>query len=135
TALRCKTVLLLLLLSVPAARAGLHYSGEEINPLPAQWRGFLLDQRLLRGLAFTVTAKTPATALRIQYDKHLAELEKAAKSKPLSADELADLGALHVRLGNPARAVSLLREAHGRYPRHYRIVSNLGTAWQLQGDL
>jgi hypothetical protein len=134
TALRCKTVLVLLL-SVPAARAGLHYSGEEINPLPAQWRGFLLDQRLLRGLAFPVTTKTPATALRIQYAKHLAELEKAAKSKQLTADELADLGALYVRLGNPARAVSLLREAHGRHPRHYRIVSNLGTAWQLQGDL
>ena len=34
---------LLIALSASAARAGLHYSGEEIAPLPSQWRGYLID--------------------------------------------------------------------------------------------
>src|SRR5438477_116024 len=116
-------------LLIPAsARAGLHYSGEEIAPLPSQWRGFLLDQRQLRLIAFPPQGKTPASPLRLRYEKAAAELEKTARSRALSADERADLGALHVRLGNVSRAVTVLREAHGLHPRHYRIASNLGTA-------
>ena len=53
----CSAALLLFAFVPSTVRAGLHYSGEEINPLPSQWRGFLLDQRLLRGLAFPVTTK------------------------------------------------------------------------------
>jgi hypothetical protein len=113
----------------------LHYSGEEYNPLPSQWRGFLIDQRHLRLLAIAPGPKAPVSAFRVRYEEALAGLEKAARTRALNADELADLGALHVRLGNPARAVAGLREAQRLHPRHYRIVSNLGTAWQLQGDL
>src|SRR5262245_32738766 len=123
------------LLLSPAAQAGLHYSGEEINPLPSQWRGFLLDQRLLRMLAVPPGPKVPPSALRIQYQKALEELEKASKTRALSPDELADIGALHVRLGNPGKALNLLRDAQAKHPRHYRITSNLGTTWQLLGDL
>src|SRR5829696_6168202 len=79
-------------------RAGLHYSAEEVAPLPSQWRGFLIDQRQLRAVAFPPGPRSPASPLRDRYRKALAELEAAAKTRDLAADELADLGALHVRL-------------------------------------
>src|SRR5262249_1638240 len=31
--------------------------------------------------------------------------------------------------------VPLLRQAHQDHPNHFAIIANLGTAWQLQGDL
>src|SRR5438552_18495945 len=94
------SLLAVLIFSTPPARAGLYYSGEEIAPLPSQWRGFLLDQRLLRNLAFRPLPGTPANPLRQRYEKALAGLETAARSRKLTADEQADLGALCVRLGN-----------------------------------
>jgi hypothetical protein len=42
---------------------------------------------------------------------------------------------LLVRLGEAARAVEVLRQAQREYPRHFRIAANLGTAWQMVGDL
>src|SRR5262249_33449005 len=33
------------------------------------------------------------------------------------------------------KAVPLLRAAHEAHPNHFGIVANLGTAWQLYGDL
>src|SRR5205807_9153931 len=34
-----------------------------------------------------------------------------------------------------SKAVELLRTAQREHPNHFRIVANLGTAWQMQGDL
>ncbi len=126
---------LLGLLVVPAARAGLYYSGETIADLPSQWRGFLLDQRLLRNIAVKPTAKAAASPERLKYEAALKKLDKAAKERKLSADELADQGALLVRLGETARAVEVLRAAQRTYPNHFKIVANLGTAYQLSGEL
>ena len=89
---RLRRVLLLLfggtlLGAAPSVRAGLYFSGEEIAPLPSQWRGFLLDQRQLRNLLL------PASPLRQRYQKAADALEKAAQSRKLTADESADLGA------------------------------------------
>ena len=125
----------LLLTLAGGARAGLHYSGEPIAELPSQWRGFLLDQRTLRNLAVKPAAGTPPGPARARYEEAAAKLEKAARERKLTADELADLGAVHVRLGETARAVELLRTAQREHPNHYAIASNLGTAWQLHGDL
>jgi hypothetical protein len=115
------------------AQAGLYYSGENFAELPSQWRGFLLDQRTLRNIAVAETPKTPAGPARVRYLEEKAKLEK--KTEKLSADELADLGALHIRLGEIAQAVPLLRKAHQDHPNHFRIAAHLGTAWHLQGDL
>jgi hypothetical protein len=124
------------LLLLPAkASAGLYYSGETIAELPSQWRGFLLDHRALRNIGVKPTTRSPASPLRLKYEAAAGTLERTARQRPLTADELADLGALYVRLGEPARAVETLRAAERQHPRHFRIVSNLGTAWQLQGDL
>jgi hypothetical protein len=123
------------LLAVPVARAGLYYSGEVMAELPSQWRGFLLDQRALRQIAVKPSPSNPASPARDRYLEEAARLEKALKAGKLTADELADLGALYVRLGEAGKAVALLRLAQRQHPNHFRIAANLGTAWQLHGDL
>ncbi|MGE3804058.1 MAG: DUF3299 domain-containing protein [Gemmataceae bacterium] len=115
--------------------AGLHYSGEEYAELPSQWRGFLLDQRLLRMIALEPGGKIVASPGRKQYDAEAGKLLDAAKTRELTPDELADLGALLIRLGRGEEAVTVLREGQRLHPRHFRIAANLGTAWQQQGNL
>jgi len=123
------------LAGTPAGYAGLYYSGETFAELPSQWRGFLLDQRGLRTLAVKATAAAPAGSARKHYETEAARLTELARRRKLTADEAADLGALHVRLGEPARAVEVLRAALGEHPKHFHVAANLGTAWQMQGDL
>src|SRR5207249_6733878 len=97
---RIITSALLVLILTSTARAGLYYSGEVYAELPSQWRGFLLDQRMLLTISVPETPKTPASPARTRYLEERDRLEAKAKSDKLSADELADLGALHVRLGD-----------------------------------
>lgn len=118
-----------------AVRAGLHYSGEAQAELPSRWRGFLIDHRALRSIGREKPGDLPPSPLRADYLSAAKTLEQLAATRALSADELADLGALHVRLGRPEKAVELLRPASRRFPEHFRIAANLGTAWQLAGDL
>src|SRR5262245_9014367 len=99
----------LLLLIPSAARAGLYYSGEPLADLPSQWRGFLVDQRALRKAAVKPSATLQASPLRQRYADDAARLTKAAGERKLTADELADLGALHVRLGDVGKALEVLR--------------------------
>lgn len=129
------SALLIVLASAGGARAGLYYSGETIAPLPSQWRGYLLDQRLLRTIAMKPAKGAPANPIRDRYLQAAEKLEKAATARKLTADEKADLGALYVRLGQCEKAVSLLRAAQGEHPNHFAIAANLGTAWQMHGDL
>jgi hypothetical protein len=62
-------------------------------------------------------------------------LETVARERKWTADEIADLGALYIRLGEVPKAVEVLRRGQRDHPQHFRIASNLGTAWQLQGEL
>lgn len=124
------TLFALFVISSPVF-AGLHYSGETLNALPAKWRGFLTDHRALRLLA----APKAASIVAETYAEALNKLEGAVRTRKLSADETADLGAILVRLGKPDQAVELLRPAARQHPRHFRLAANLGTAWQLAGDL
>jgi hypothetical protein len=117
------------------ARAGLYYSGEPVAELPSQWRGFLLDQKALRMAGVKPAAGKPATPLRTRYEQAAAKLEEANRTRKLTAEESADLGALYVRLGEPAKAFAFLRQASREYPKSFHVVANLGTAAQLQGDL
>jgi hypothetical protein len=127
-------VLLTSFLSCPvAARAGLYNSGEPYADLPSQWRGFLLDQRLVRRAAMKPTDKTP-NALRSKYEDAAKKLEQQARNRNLTAEEYADLGALYIRLGDSAKAVEVLRKGQRDFDKQFRIVANLGTAWQLAGD-
>jgi tetratricopeptide (TPR) repeat protein len=126
---------LLVLSFANAGRAGLYYSGEVYAELPSQWRGFLLDQRTLRNIGVKPVAGGPANPVRKRYEDAAAKLEKVSRERKLNADEAADLGALYVRLGEPGKAVDILRAAQREHPNNFRLVANLGTAWQLQGDL
>jgi hypothetical protein len=114
------------------ARAGLYYSGETYAELPAQWRGFLLDQRTLRNLAIKGTSQNPESPARTRYLEEAARLEN---KRSLTADDTADLGAIYVRLGEAGKAVTHLRPAQRAHPNHFQIAANLGTAWQMIGDL
>lgn len=127
------TLTVIFLLTPDPARAGLHYSAESFADLPSQWRGFLLDQRALRALAQPPQKDQPVSPLRDRYLAALAALE--ARGAQRSADKAADLGALYVRLGRTEQALSILRAAQREHPQHYRIIANLGTACQLQGEL
>jgi hypothetical protein len=130
---RRSSIVLLTWLSLAApVRSGLYYSDETLAELPSQWRGFLLDQRLLRNIGLKSNAANPP---RARYEKVAARLEKTQRERKLTADEQADLGALYVRLGDVGRAVTVLRSGAHEHPSHFRILANLGTAWQVQGDL
>lgn len=126
---------LTLCLCPAVARAGLYYSGEPFADLPSQWRGFLLDQRALRLAGVRPPAGAAVPPLRAEYEAAAGKLESLERLRPLTAGEQADLGALYVRLGEPGKAVALLRAAKRQNPGHFTITANLGTAWQLQGDL
>src|SRR6185295_10005298 len=67
-------------------------------------------------------------------NRYLEEWKKL-DGQTLSADATADAGALLVRLGNIDRAIEVLRGGQGRHPNSFAIAANLGTAWQLKGDL
>jgi tetratricopeptide (TPR) repeat protein len=128
------SVVLLLALS-SSARAGLYYSGEPIAELPSQWRGFLLDHRALRTAAVPPSATVLPHPFRDTYREAAAKLTQTAAQRPLTAEEAADLGALHLRLGAIDAALAVLRAAHRDHPDHFRAAANLGTAYQLRGDL
>lgn len=128
--------LVAVLLLPPCARAGLYYSGESYAAFPSQWRGFLFDQRALRNIAARPMPGQDASPLRVKYQQDAEKLQQQLdQDKKLPPDAWADLGALYVRLGEPAKAVEVLRDAQREHPNHFAVAANLGTAWQLLGDL
>ena len=123
--------LLVLLAATGSANAGLYCSGEKYAELPAQWRGFLLDQRVLRQIAVPASDAISASPQRLQYERDAKRLE----TRGSTADDAADLGALYVRLGKFDEAVEVLRRAQREHPNHFAIAANLATAWQRKGEL
>lgn len=132
--MRCLCLLLCGLLT-PVVRAGVHYSAEKYHPLPSQWRGFLLDHRSLRMVGANPGSGLPVHFLRQQYNDAALKLEAEAKTQALSADKIADLGALYIRLNKPGKAIEVLRPATRLHPQHFPLASNLATAWQANGEL
>jgi hypothetical protein len=125
---------LLLLFPTPAS-AGLHYSGEQYAELPSRFRGFLVDYRALCAAAIERPRDVPVSPLREDFLIAAERLEKLAKTRALTADENADLGALCIRLGKPDKALGILLQAARKSPEHFRLAANLGTAFQVSGDL
>ena len=116
-------------------QAGVYYSGDSRNELPAEWAGFLRDQRALRLAADPKNAGfNTFVPLRDTAVDAVVKLEQLRKTRLLTADELADLGALYLRLGQPEKAVGVLRPANRTFPEQFRIAANLGSAWQQSGD-
>jgi hypothetical protein len=125
---------LILIVCPSVASAGLHYSGEQFAELPSRPSGFLTDHRALRAAGYARPDGLPSP-LRGDYVAAEARLEKLAKTRALTADEAADLGAIHLRLGKPEKALNVLAPAARKFPDHFRIAANLGTAFQSSGDL
>ena len=119
----------------PPPCAGLYYSGEQYAELPSRLRGFLIDHRALRAAARERPGDVPATPLRDDYRAAAERLEKLAKARALSADEAADLGALYLRLGKLDRHLAYWSRPPASTPAHFHLAANLGTAFQLSGDL
>lgn len=120
------------LLVAAAARGGVYDTAADPPPLPSRWAGFLPDHRALRAAAVERPAALPSP-LRADFLAAAGKLQKLGR--PLTDDESADLGAALLRLGRPADAVAVLRPAARRFLDHFRTTANLGTAWQLAGDL
>src|SRR5690349_11988778 len=114
-----------------AARAGIYSSEERFAELPSSWKGFLADLRALRVLAQPPTPQTPPSSLRQHYTSAAERLVKESKSRTLTADEAADLGALYLRLNKLDAALAVLREAVQKHPQHFALHANLGAAWHL----
>lgn len=100
----------------------------------------LLDQlRLLRGLGPPdPTINLPDSQQRAEMLTRIAVLRERRDS--LSADEIALLGALLIRvrktdlrLPDFQEAVQILEAGHRVHPRHFAILANLGTVYQLLG--
>ncbi len=134
TPFRLLALLALALALAPPARAGLYYSGEQFAELPSRPSGFLTDHRALRAAGYARPDGLPSP-LRGDYLAAADRLEKLAKARALTADEIADLGAIHIRLGKADKALNVLAPAVRKFPEHFRIAANLGTAFQLTGDL
>lgn len=117
------------------AEGGLYCSKETVAELPCRWRGLLNDLRMLRNTAVRPANGVPLSPLRETYEAEVRRLQEARRSGKLTADEYADLGALLIRLGEIEPALDALREGQRLYPAHFAIAANLGTAWQLYGDL
>jgi len=127
-------VVLALLMCPAIASAGLHYSGEQFAELPSRPGGFLVDHRALRAAGFERPDGLPSP-LRGDYVAAAERLEKLAKTRALTADEAADLGAIYLRLGNTDKALNVLAAAARKSPNHFRLAANLGTAFHYNGDL
>ena len=131
---RLRVAVTLVLLSPAAASAGLHYSGEQFAELPSRPAGFLTDHRSLRAAGYARPDGLPSP-LRADYVAASDRLEKLAKTRALTADEAADLGAIHLRLSKTDKALNVLAPAARAAPEHFRLAANLGTAFQASGDL
>jgi hypothetical protein len=132
---RSAATALLFLVGVSVSDAGLYYSGEKYASLPAQWRGFLMDHRLLRNVGLKPKIESEESPLRARYRQEMEALKKRGLKHPLGADDVADLGALYIRLGDIDRAIEVLQAAQRNHPNHFALAANLGTAWQRFGDL
>jgi hypothetical protein len=102
--------------------------------LPSRPSGFLVDHRALRAAGYERPDGLPSP-LRGDYVAAAERLEKLAKTRALTADEVADLGALYLRIGKPEQALNILVPAARKSPEHFRIAANLGTAFHYSGDL
>jgi hypothetical protein len=127
-------VLLLALLFPRQSFATIHCSEERYAPLPSSWAGFLADHRALRVASMPPSSKAPPSLLRLQYQARVEQVLALRKTRPLQALELADLGALYLRLGQTDAALDILRPAANQFPRDFAIQTNLGSAWQLAGN-
>ncbi len=129
------TICLCVFQTTSILHAGLYCSHERYADLPSSWKGFLADLRALRMAGLPPSPQTPSSALRQEFTATVEQLQTQARQRALAPEESADLGALLIRLGKVDAGMTVLREAALKHPEHFALQANLGTAWQLSGDL
>jgi tetratricopeptide (TPR) repeat protein len=128
TARTCLTAsLVLLAILSPSAHAGFYLACENANPLPVQWRGYLIDLRAIR-----MAAGRARSPLQDLYSNTISRIEKSTSP---SADDLAELGGCYTRIGKSAEALGALRKAARQYPENFRIQAHLVLAHVALGEL
>ncbi|HQR43606.1 MAG TPA: tetratricopeptide repeat protein, partial [Gemmatales bacterium] len=130
--MRASCLVVLFLWLPGSVQATVYYSGEKYQQLPSSWPGFLMDHRALRMVGISLSPKTPPSLLRQEYQSHYERL--IGRRALLNADELADLGALALRLGKTDQALDVLRPAARQYPKHFTLQANLASAWHMAGQ-
>jgi protein involved in temperature-dependent protein secretion len=115
------------------AQATIYYSLEKQAELPSHWKGFLADHRQLRLAGASASNKLLPSLLRQEYQAALDRLLN--RRDQLNASELADAGALALRLGQTDTALNILQKAAREHPQHFAIRSNLASAWHLASNL
>lgn len=128
------TVSAILFLFTSHLHATIHYSGEKYADLPSSWKGFLSDHRMMRVASIPASPKTPPSLLRLEYQASVDRLLAEKKQRAMKAAELADLGALFLRLGQTDAAIDILRPAAAQFPGDFALHANLGSAWHLAGN-
>src|SRR5690242_7395559 len=81
------SLLCCLLAFVSTLRAGLYSSYERYAELPASWKGFLADQRLLRAVALPPSDQTPPSVLKQDFSAAAERLQNKRKKSELTTDE------------------------------------------------
>lgn len=128
------TVSVILCFITTQVQATVHYSGEKYAELPSSWKGFLADHRMMRVVSIPASPKTPPSLLRLEYQAAVDRLLTEKNQRSLKPIELADLGALLLRLGQTETAIDILRPAAVQYPHDFALQANLGSAWHLAGN-
>jgi hypothetical protein len=116
-----------------ATQAGLYSTLDPVNPLPAKWRGYLPDQRLLR-----LAAVDPSTAANIapsSWRERMRDRVLTLDGRTKSAEDAVNLSFAMIRLGHTEQALGFLRTARRQWPDDFRLAAHQGTASQLAGDL
>lgn len=76
------------------------------------------------------------TARGMEYwERRRSELEQSLDANPDDHANRSDLAAVLIRLGKPASAIVILETVESRHPGEYIVASNLGTAYEMTGDV
>src|SRR5262249_33293709 len=128
-----------LLLAPTTARAGVYQTIEippsplvtpsGVKPIPT---GEFRDQL---ALLFRVAIPQPESPLRLTYLKQKESLETRMRTARASQEDLINLGACLIRLGQAPEAVDVLTRAAGQDRRQFMVLGNLAAAYQLEGQL
>lgn len=88
----------------------------------------------LLGVLLRAQVAQPETAERARYLRRARAIEADDRKDAASAQELSNLGACYLRLGQPTEAMDVLTRAAARDRRNFTTLANLGTAYQLLGQ-
>jgi tetratricopeptide (TPR) repeat protein len=121
------------------SRAGLYNTAEQVvepSPGPNGVKAipFRLFQQTLTDLQ-NIAIDKPDNPIRERYVSRRDALQAKERQGALTVEERVNLGAYLIRLRQYDEAIQVLRTASAQDPRNFMVLANLGTAYQLRGEL